>query len=232
MGVPQERYSRILEKNRREICLLRGFPCAWGKCTFCDYTDDNGRDEAAMVQLNRSVLSKVTGELGVLEVINSGSCFELPKETLSDIEKIVREKHIGRLFFEAHWMYRHHLDELRRRMPAPITFKIGVETFDRDFRQRVLNKHADFSGPQEVAAYFDSLCLMVGIKGQTKEMIAHDIECLKKYFSLGTVNVYNNNTTPVRRDEELVAWFMEEYRWLLDDPAVEVLYEITDFGVG
>ena len=42
----------------------------------------------------------------------------------------------------------------------------------------------------------------------------------------------NNNSTPIKRDEELVRWFMEEYQWLLDDPDVEVLYEITDFGVG
>ena len=42
----------------------------------------------------------------------------------------------------------------------------------------------------------------------------------------------SNNTTPIKRDEELVKWFMEEYKWLLDDPEVEVLYEITDFGVG
>ena len=73
---------------------------------------------------------------------------------------------------------------------------------------------------------------MGGIKGQTKEMIAHDIDCLKRYFKLGTVNVYNNNTTPIKRDEELVRWFMKEYNWLLDDPSVEVLYDITDFGVG
>ena len=53
-------------------------------------------------------------------------------------------------------------------------------------------------------------------KGQTKEMIAHDIDCLKRYFKLGTVNVYNNNTTPIKRDEELVRWFMKEYNWLLD----------------
>ena len=39
-----ERYSRITEKNQREIVLLRAFPCAWGKCTFCDYIEDNGRD--------------------------------------------------------------------------------------------------------------------------------------------------------------------------------------------
>ncbi|MDO5406703.1 MAG: radical SAM protein [Eubacteriales bacterium] len=232
MGVPEERYSKIIGKNEREICLLRGFPCAWGKCAFCDYIEDNGRDAAAMAKLNHGVLKQVTGELGVLEVINSGSCFELPEQTLDEIAEVVREKNIKKLFFESHWMYRKKLDEMRKRMPVPIVFKIGVETFDDDFRQRVLNKHADFSGPEEVAEYFDSPCLMVGIQGQTKEMIARDIEYLKKYFKLGTVNVYNNNTTPIKRDEALVAWFMKEYQWLLDDPAVEVLYEITDFGVG
>jgi hypothetical protein len=121
---------------------------------------------------------------------------------------------------------------MRARMPVPIVFKIGVETFDYEFRQNVLNKNAGFREPEEVAEYFDSPCLMVGVQGQTKEMIARDIEILKKHFKLGTVNVYNNNTTPIRRDDELVRWFMQEYRWLLDDPAVEVLYEITDFGVG
>ena len=88
MGVPDKRYSVIVGKNEREICLLRGFPCKWGKCAFCDYIEDNGIDEAAMVELNRQVLSQVTGELGALEVINSGSCFELPDETLEDISKI------------------------------------------------------------------------------------------------------------------------------------------------
>lgn len=232
MGIPVERYSRITDKNNREICLLRAFPCAWGKCAFCDYIEDNGRDEAAMVALNKSVLQQVTGEFGVLEIINSGSCFELPNQTLSDIADTIRSKNIKKLFFEAHWMYRKHLADMRARMPVPIVFKIGVETFDRDFRENVLNKHAGFQTPEEVAEWFDSPCLMVGIKGQTKEMIAHDIDCLKRYFKLGTVNVYNNNTTPIRRDEELVRWFMSEYRWLLDDPSVEVLYEITDFGVG
>ncbi len=232
MGIPEERYSKILNKNQREICLLRGFPCAWGRCSFCDYIDDNGRDREKMAALNAQVLGHVTGELGVLEVINSGSCFELPEETLEDISRVICEKRIHRLFFESHWMYRKRTGAMRERMSVPITFKIGVETFDYDFRQRVLNKNADFGSPEEVAEYFDSPCLMVGIQGQTKDMIARDIDILKKYFKLGTVNIYNNNTTLIRRDEALVSWFMKEYRWLLEDPAVEVLYEITDFGVG
>lgn len=227
-----ERYSRIIDKNRREIVLLRAFPCVWGKCTFCDYIEDNGKDEAEMVRQNKEALAEITGEFGVLEVINSGSCFELPKETLTDIKNIIEERNIRRLIFESHWIYRKRLQEMRDYFGIPVTYKMGVETFDNEFREKVLNKHADFSTPEEVAEYFDSVCLMVGIKGQTKDMIRNDITQLKKYFNHGTVNVFNNNSTPIKRDEKLVSWFMDEYRWLLDDPDVEVLYEITDFGVG
>lgn len=227
-----ERYNVIREKNQREIVLLKSYPCAWGKCTFCDYIDDNSRNEQEMLALNSHILSRVTGEMGVLEVINSGSCFELPAGTREEIRKVVRKKGIGRLFFESHWMYRKHLEEMRYFMGVPITYKIGVETFDNDFREKVLNKHADFKTPEEVAEYFDSPCIMVGIRGQTRQMIDTDIQILKKYFRLGTINVFTDNTTPIRQDPELVEWFVREYEWLREDPAVEVLYENTDFGVG
>lgn len=227
-----ERYSVITEKNPREIVLLRAFPCAWGKCRFCDYIEDNGRNEEELVSENRQVLAQVTGAMGVLEAINSGSCFELPRATLEDLRQLAEEKQLQRLIFESHWIYRKRLQEMRDFFGIPVTYKIGVETFDYDFREKVLNKHADFREPQEVAAYFDSICLMVGIQGQTRDMIRRDIDAMKQCFAHGTVNVFNNNSTPIRRDEELVRWFMEEYRWLLDDPDVEVLYEITDFGVG
>lgn len=232
MGIPEKRYSRITKKHPREICLLRSFPCAWGKCSFCDYIEDNGRDETAMASLNRQILGQVTGELGALEVINSGSCFELPEQTFEDILKVIEEKRIQEIFFESHWMYRRRTAGLRERVKVPAVLKIGVETFDYNFRQNVLNKNADFKEPQQVAEYFDSPCIMVGIQGQTKEMIDYDISCLKRYFRMGTINVYNDNTTRIRRDPELVRWFMKEYEWIFGDPAVEVLCEITDFGVG
>ena len=63
-------------------------------------------------------------------------------------------------------------------------------------------------------------------------MIANDIRLLKQYFSLGTINVYTNNTTDIVRDEALIQWFLETYDWLKEDPTIEVLYENTDFGVG
>ena len=227
-----ERYNVIRNKNPREILLLKSFPCAWGKCTFCDYINDNSKEEEEMVPFNSQILSRVTGELGVLEVINSGSCFELPKATLEEIRNVIREKQIQRLFFESHWMYRHKLKEMRDFMGIPITYKIGVETFDNEFRERYLNKHADFKTPEEVAEYFDSPCIMVGMKGQTREMIDYDVRMVKEHFQLGTINVFTNNTTHIKKDPELVEWFIHTYAWLNEDPAIEVLYENTDFGVG
>ena len=162
--------------------------------------------------------------LGVVGAVRTG------KSTF--IKKVIEKCGIKKLFFESHWMYRKRLDEMREYFKIPIVYKIGVETFDNDFRENYLNKHADFKEPEEVAAYFDSPCLMVGIKGQTKEMIIRDIEILKKYFKLGTINVYTDNTTDVKKDPELIRWFAEEYKWLVDDPSVEVLFENTDFGVG
>ena len=227
-----DRYNKITNKNNREIVLLRSFPCVWGKCSFCDYIDDNGRDEEELNKLNKEVLDNITGEFGVLEVINSGSCFEIPKETMNYIKKIVDEKKIKLLFFESHWCYRNRLDEIKNFFNVPIIFKIGVETFDYDFRNNFLNKNAKFKDAKEVAEKFQSVCLMVGIKGQTKDMIRKDIEILLENFKYGTINVFVDNTTSIKRDEELVQWFRKEYSYLDDHPTIEVLYHNTDFGVG
>lgn len=227
-----DRYNKITNKNNREIVLLRSFPCIWGKCSFCDYIDDNGRDEDELNRLNKEVLDNITGEFGVLEVINSGSCFEIPKETMNYIKKIVDKKKIKLLFFESHWCYRNRLDEIKNFFNVPIVFKIGVETFDYDFRNNFLNKNAKFKDAKEVSEKFESVCLMVGIKGQTEEMIRKDIEILLENFKYGTINVFVNNTTSIKRDEELVQWFRKEYRYLDEHPTIEVLYHNTDFGVG
>ena len=227
-----DRYNKITNKNNREIVLLKAFPCVWGKCSFCDYIDDNSLNEEEIVKLNKEVLKNITGEFKVLEVINSGSCFEIPKETLNDIKKIIQEKNIEKLFLESHWCYKNRLDEMREFFGIPIIFKIGVETFDNNFRNLVLNKNANFKTPEEAKENFQSVCLLIGIKGQTKEMIKRDIDIVLKNFDYATLNVFVNNTTDIKRDEELVKWFVEEYKYLDSYENIEVLYNNTDFGVG
>ena len=106
------RYSVIDDKNPREIVLLRSHPCRWGRCFFCDYIADNSIDEEEMISVNKKVLEDVKGLYGRLEVINSASVFELPKQTLEDIRDLCRTKGIKEIFFEAYYNYRTRLDEI------------------------------------------------------------------------------------------------------------------------
>lgn len=227
-----ERYSEVKNKNQREIVLLKASPCKWGRCKFCDYILDNSNDIESNIKINNEILDKVTGKYGVLEVINSGSVFELPEETLKRVKEIVEEKNIKLLFFEAHWVYKDRLQELKEYFNIPIIYKLGLETFDNDFRNKVLNKGIVFKSPEDVAKYYDSICLMVGIEGQTKESIDRDVEYLLKYFKKGCINVWIENSTGFRKDRELINWFREKYYYLEDNENIEVLWNNTDFGVG
>lgn len=226
------RYSTVTLKNPREIVLLRGYPCVWGKCSFCDYIADNSTDAQEIISTNKKILKNVTGSYGVLEVINSGSVFELPMEILHHIKEIVKNKNIEKLFFEAHYSYRNRLDEIRNFFEIPIIFKCGIETFDDTFRNQVLQKGVLFTSVEEVASYFKSICIMVGIQGQTQEMIDRDIDLLTTHFAHGCINIFENNTTHIKKDDALITWFKEKYAYLQNDDRFELLFHITDFGVG
>lgn len=227
-----ERYSHILEKDKREIVLLKSRPCIWGKCSFCDYIEDNDVNQKENQKINDEVLNNVTGQYGVLEVINSGSFFELPDETIERIYKIIDEKRIKRLYIEAHYLYKKKIKALREKFKIEIIVKTGIETFNDEMRNNVLNKNVHFDKIEEILEDFDSPCLMVGIQGQTKEMIRKDIEILTKYFNHGTINIYRNNSTPIKRDEKLIKWFDEEYHDLKNNKKYDYLGIPTDFGVG
>ena len=60
------RYNRIIEKDPREIVLLKSRPCQWGRCFFCDYIDDNCEEDDGLNDFNKQVLQNVTGEFGKL----------------------------------------------------------------------------------------------------------------------------------------------------------------------
>lgn len=227
------RYSRVLDKNPREIVLLKSRPCRWGRCFFCDYIDDNSDDLEDMIHLNKEILKEVTGEFKQLEVINSASVFELPERCLMDIKDLVRNKNIERLYFESHYSYRHRLKEISDFFPnTEVIFKCGIETFDNEFRNDYLVKGAIFEDFKEVKKYFNSICLMVGIKGQTKDMIRKDMDILVNNFDHGCINIYVENTTPVKRDDELIKWFRDEFGHLEKLDNIEILWNNTDFGVG
>ena len=226
-----QRYSLITEKFPREFLLLQGTGCRWKKCTFCDYYDDASDSP---FKTNRKVLELVTGEYGVLDIINSGSAMELDDETIELIKEVVVAKGIKTIWFEAHYMYRNRLDEFAKQFaPATVKFRCGVESFDASLRSSWAKGIPASVTAADVAKYFKGVCLLCCTVGDSKERIIRDIATAKEHFEYFSVNLFCNNTTPVKRDEELATWFVKElYPTLKTDRQIEVLVENSDLGVG
>lgn len=229
-----DRYSKISEKRRREIVLLRGSGCIYQKCPFCDYHLDRCADEDANFALNRSVLENVTGEFGDLEVINSGSVFELDARTLELIRKICREKGISVIHFESHYLYRKRIPSLREEFSDfTLKMKLGLETFDADFREKVLRKGIPHRDPDVIARDFDEANFLFGIRGQSPASMERDIMLGLEHFERICVNIMCENTTDIRPDTNVINFFLREiYPKYRENERIDILIENTDFGVG
>ena len=225
------RYSVIRGNFPREFLLLQGKGCKWRRCTFCDYHEDAS---ANPYETNRAVLERVTGEFGVLDIINSGSAMELDDSTISHIKQVVRERGIHTIWFEAHYVYRNQLERFAREFhPAKVKFRCGAETFDPALRTSWHKGIAPHVTPQDIARHFQGICLLCCTEGDSRERILTDIKTAQTHFEYFSINLFCTNSTSVRRDEELAKWFEKEvYPTLRGQSGVEVLLNNTDLGVG
>jgi len=225
------RYSKITEKFPRELILLQGKGCFWKKCIYCDYFHDVS---PTAYELNSSIIEKVTGNPGVLDVINSGSAMELDKKTLDMIIKIAHDKNIKELWFEVHWIYHKKLKEFANKFEGiKVKYRTGVETFNTSLRKSWNKGIPEFITPEKIAKYFKGVCLLVGTQGQDLDSIIADIKIACNYFEHVVISVFVKNSTSVLPDEELIKKFIEKvYPKIVNNPKIEVLINNTDLGVG
>lgn len=231
-----QRYSVIKDKNPREIVLLRGRGCRYKRCAFCDYHEDASPDEQENLRINAEALSQVTGVHGVLEVINSGSFSELEESTMNAIVDVCRLREIKVVHFECHWLYRNYVPRLREcfaEIGTVVKVKTGIETFDSEYREKVMLKGIRETDPEKLSEDFDECCLLFGLSGQDADSMINDVETGLKYFGRVCVNIMVENSASLKPDYNVREIFMKEvYPKYTDNPRVDVLLHNTDFGVG
>jgi uncharacterized Fe-S cluster-containing MiaB family protein len=226
-----ERYAVIHTILPREFVLLQGKGCKWKQCTFCDYHTDVSSDPYLV---NRKVLDGVTGVYGVLDIINSGSAMELDTQTIDEIRRVVKENNIHTIWFEAHYMYRYQLAKFAEQFEGvQVKFRCGIESFDGALREQWKKGVAAEVSAEDVAKYFQGVCLLCCTEDDSKERILRDIALAVQLFEYASVNVFCENTTLVKRDDSLVEWFVEEVcPELKRSNKIEILINNTDLGVG
>lgn len=229
-----DRYSIIENKNKREIVLLRGSGCIYKKCVFCDYHTDKCENSEENFKLNSAVLKNVTGKYGDLEVINSGSVFELDKKTLEAIKKLCYEKSISTIHFESHYLYRNQIPALRSYFEDfDIKMKLGLETFDYNFRENKLKKGISEKNEKIISQHFEEANFLFGIDGQSEESMISDIELGLENFERICVNLMCENSTKIKPSKAVTDIFIKKiYPVYKENPRIDILINNTDFGVG
>ncbi|MGI6108441.1 MAG: radical SAM protein [Eubacteriaceae bacterium] len=222
-----------------EIVLLQGRGCFWKKCSFCNYYLDSDCDERTTI-LNTAVLSQVTGETGRLTVINSGSWFELPEETRAEILECCRKNGICELSTETHWAYAERTRLLKAQLAAQglrLSPRIGIETFDRDFREDIMIKGIGKDVmPEDIAAIYEECCLLYGMQGQTEAQLRTDIATALSLFRRVYLNLYEGGEGRYPEDKVLTLDFrkrlLPEFQDKTRYPGLVVLADNTDLDVG
>jgi hypothetical protein len=229
------RYARVSPHKSpfpREIVLLQGTGCP-EHCAFCDYPRDGYG--ASSEKVNRDALDNVVGRYHVLEVINSGSCFELTAQTLCEIRQAVLASAIRELWFEASFRHKSRLATFREFFygtGALVRFRVGIETFNANHREQLRKTPVEFD-VSDCASLFSGCCLLVGIKGQTIKGIVADMCVAHRYFLQVAVNVFCTNSTKVVRDDALVDELMRLWPTLQEEfPNCELHADNTWLGLG
>jgi hypothetical protein len=145
-------------------------------------------------------------------------------------------KNISTIHFECHWLYRRHIPALRKafaEIGVDVKMKIGVETFDAEYREKVMLKGIKEADPARIAEDFNECCLLFGLPGQTGESMRTDIETGLNHFERICINIMVENTAPLQPCDEVRQIFINEiFPDYKDNHRIDILLNNTDFGVG
>lgn len=213
---------------KRELVLLRGGGCAWNKCSFCDFCDDHSQfGHLNYTEVNQKVLSQVTGEFGVLQILCSGSFSELDILTVNHIKRLCVELNIRHLIIESHIMYKDSFDQLRNAfLPTKLSIIAGVESFDVNYRELVLTKGYGFVGARYIANQFNWCNLLYGLESSDLDRLKHDVLLALDYFEVVSINMFTDNTTTLKRDDaKVVEFFASDFfnQVVRNNPQIELL---------
>ncbi|MCE4614365.1 MAG: hypothetical protein F7B60_02375 [Desulfurococcales archaeon] len=231
--------------GKRLIIILRGFPCSYGKCTFCPFIVEQSLNTNKVVFENREIISQALKEKEEykperIAVFNGGSFHELPYDTIEKLAPLAKD-----MVFEIEERSEFiTLESVKALLdyyhPDLLVMRIGFETFLEDIREGVLNKgmpdselkrvvqvriEAQNKGwPIEIWSY-----LLFGMKGIPEESVSESLRAFKKIFD-GVIAVRYRKYLPnhpeptpisdklrelLNKEADLVDWGGEE--WMIGE---------------
>lgn len=214
--------KRIGVVDTKAIVLLESLGCSWRKCSFCDYQKEKEPNYLSCVNMNDTILDELVETLGKyyksknpsitsLQIIDSASYSELPLSTFLRLPQICADNNISRAILEGHWMYRrdnYRVAKIFSKFNISTSFILGLESFNFETRELVLKKGMPQLKQEEIKQYgYDYVNILFGFEGDSLSRLATDLYTAKCNGLKVFLNIYENNSTKILRDNLLVEKF-------------------------
>ena len=221
--------------GRRLVVILKGFPCSWGRCSFCPFFLEQSTDIRDVIMTNRRIINEALDILRKedyrrIAVFNGSSFHELPYDTVEKLRDLAR----GRVFeIESRSEYIT-LDSIKALLeyyePEKLIIRIGFEVYDEEIREKLLvkgmpnrelyriyrlrNEVKKLGLPVEFWVY-----VLFGIEFIPEEKVIESVKIFKKMFD-GVIAIKYKKYLPHHPEEtpvsESLARFLEENTDLVD----------------
>lgn len=232
-------FKRVDGLGRRLVVVLQGFPCSWGRCSFCPFVLEQSVRSGEVIETNKRILDeayRIAREFNPerISVFNGSSFFELPVDTLLRLPPLTRGRVVD-VEARSEQVWLEGLLSLLRLLEArKLVVRVGFEVWDEKLRNEYLCKGMPQSEvyrlarlrrearkrglPLEFLVY-----VLFGIEGVGEEEVKRSVQEFNKLFD-GVVCVRYHRYLPGHPRATPVS---EELRRFLEDNCL-----LIDWGEG
>lgn len=227
---------RVSDKlGRRLVVILKGFPCVWGRCSFCPFYLEQTRDIRDLINTNRVIIDRAleitsAEDYKRIAVFNGGSFYELPYDTIEKLQDLAK----GRIFeIESRSEYitlRGVKGLLKYYEPEKLVIRIGFEVWDEEIREKLLRKGMPNSELYRIAELRNTIkklglpvefwvYVLFGIEYISEEKVVESVNKFRELFD-GIIAIKYKKYIPYHPKEipvsKSLARFLEENTDLVD----------------
>ena len=212
--------------GKRLIVILKGFPCSWGRCSFCPFALEQSTNIREVIETNRRIISRSIELLRKdhyerVAVFNGGSFHELPFDTIEKLKDLA----MNRIFeIEARSEFVT-LDSLKNILnfykPKKLIVRLGFEVYDEKIREKLLRKGMPDSElkriinlrnkVKELGLPIEFWCyILFGIEYIPEEKVIESVNAFKKAFD-GVIAIKYKKYLPNHPKESPVSPYLAQF---------------------
>ncbi|MEM3737248.1 MAG: hypothetical protein QXJ75_04080 [Candidatus Bathyarchaeia archaeon] len=199
------------EKSKRLVAILKGFPCSWGRCIFCNLSKESTTDLEELLKTDLHIIEEIarynaTCEVRRLSIFNGGSFFELPLYVVQQLSNVTKGRYVD-IESLPHFVNEDSVKcTLSLLQPSTLEIRFGFESSNESIR-RSLGKCITESEVARISelrkTVRDSMggrirfvvYVLFGMEGISEESVIESVTSFKQLFD-GVVAIRYRRYTP------------------------------------